>query len=49
MDKILDDYENRFKVELLMLPRWATNSRVYKIGQDMYTHIRLKRDLINRS
>lgn len=49
LDKILDDYENRFKVELLMLPRWATNSRVYKIGQDMYTHIRLKRDLINRS
>lgn len=49
LDKILDDYDTRFKIELLMLPKWATNSRVYKIGQDMYTHIRLKKDLINRS
>ena len=48
LDNILDDYDNRFKIELLMLPRWATNNRVYKIGQDMYTHIKLKRDLKNK-
>lgn len=37
-----EKYDNRFKIELLMLPNWATKSKPYKIGNDYFTHIRVK-------
>jgi len=37
------DYHNRFKIELLMMPSWATKNKCYKIGEDMYTHIRVNK------
>lgn len=41
-------YENqcnvRFKYELIMMPNWASKAKIYKLGDDHYTHIRLKHD-----
>lgn len=36
----------KYKYELLMLPSWATDSPIYKCGDDYYTHIKLKQRLI---
>lgn len=36
----------KFKYELLMFPSWATDSPVYKLGGDFYTHIKLREKLI---
>lgn len=36
----------KYKYELLMFPNWATDSPVYKCGDDYYTHIKLKQRLI---
>lgn len=46
LDNILENINMRFKIELLMLPNWATKNQSYKIGQDIYTHIRIKVDLL---
>jgi hypothetical protein len=46
LDKILEDFNIRFKIELLMMPSWATKNKSYKIGEDMYTHIKIKSDLL---
>lgn len=46
LDNILEDFNMRFKIELLMMPSWATKSKNYKIGQDSYTHIKIKTDLL---
>lgn len=45
LDKVLEDFNIRFKIELLMMPSWATKNKSYKIGEDMYTHIKIKSDL----
>ena len=37
-----EDYNNRFRIELLMFPSWATKSNVYTINGDHYTHIKIK-------
>lgn len=41
-------YENqcnvRFKYELIMMPNWASKAKIYKLGDDHYTHIRLQRN-----
>lgn len=46
LGKVLDDFNLRFKVELLMMPSWATKNKSYKIGEDMYTHLKIKSDLL---
>lgn len=46
LDSILENFDYRFKIELLMLPSWATKNKSYKIGQDLYTHIKVKSDLL---
>lgn len=46
IDSILENFNMRFKIELLMMPSWATKSKNYKIGQDLYTHIKIKTDLL---
>lgn len=46
LDTVLENFSFRFKIELLMLPSWATKNRNYKIGQDSYTHIKVKADLL---
>lgn len=46
LDSILDNLDYRFKIELLMLPSWATKNKSYKVGQDLYTHIKVKSDLL---
>lgn len=46
LEKVLEDFDIRFKIELLMMPSWATKNKSYKIGDDMYTHIKIKADLV---
>lgn len=46
LDSVLENIDYRFKIELLMLPSWATKNKSYKIGQDLYTHIKVKTALI---
>jgi hypothetical protein len=46
LDKILEDVNIRFKIELLMMPSWATKNKSYRIGEDMYTHIKIKSNLL---
>lgn len=46
LDTVLEHFNFRFKIELLMLPSWATKNKCYKIGQDSYTHIKIKTDLL---
>ena len=41
----LEIYENRFKIELLIFPSWATKKKSYKINQGVYTHIKIKDNL----
>ena len=45
LDELLNNVNFRFRIELLMLPSWATKSKSYKIGQDVYTHIKIKSKL----
>ena len=47
LDNVLEDFEMRFNIELLMLPSWATKNKSYKLGQDLYTHIKIKNDLLD--
>lgn len=37
---------NKFKIELLMIPNWATKNKSYVVFCDKYTHIKIKRTLI---
>jgi hypothetical protein len=46
LDAVLENLDYRFKIELLMLPSWATKNKSYKIGQDLYTHIKIKSALL---
>lgn len=46
LDSILEMMNIRFKIELLMLPSWATKNKTYKIGKDSYTHIKVKSNLL---
>lgn len=39
-----EDKENKFKIELLMFPAWATKKKSYKIFKDPYTHLKIKKD-----
>ena len=36
----------KFKIELLMLPNWATNNKTYVINKEYYTHIKIKGNLL---
>lgn len=40
---ILNEPELKFNIELLMLPNWASNSKVYKINNNTYTHIKIEK------
>ena len=46
IDNIVDNMDTRFRIELLMFPDWATKNKMYKIKNDYYTHVRIKRSLI---
>ena len=36
----------KFKDELLLFPNWATDSPIYKCGDDYFTHIKLKKKIV---
>lgn len=42
---IIKKPEYRFCIELLMMPSWATTKRAYSISNDIFTHIKLKREM----
>ena len=46
LEKLLLDGKEKFKIELLMMPTWATKNEAYKISGDYYTHLRIKSDLL---
>jgi hypothetical protein len=46
IDKLLDEFDMKFNIELLMFPDWATKKKIYQINNEYYTHIRIKRNLI---
>lgn len=41
--KFLDkNFNNRFRIELLMMPSWAGKCKVFKINNNYFTHIKIK-------
>lgn len=46
VEKLLCDFNMKFKIELLMLPNWATNNKAYIINKEYYTHIKIKGSLL---
>lgn len=46
LEKLVTDEKMKFKIELLMMPAWATHNEVYKINEDYYTHLRIKDSLV---
>lgn len=46
LGRLLTDKKEKFKIELLMMPTWATKNEAYKISGDYYTHLRIKSDLL---
>ena len=46
VEKLLCDLNMKFKIELLMLPNWATNNKTYVINKEYYTHIKIKGNLL---
>lgn len=46
LDSILENPSIRFKIELIMMPSWASKNKSYKIGKDLYTHIKIKGNLL---
>ena len=46
IDKLLDEFDMKFNIELLMFPSWATKKKIYQINNEYYTHIRIKINLI---
>lgn len=45
INELLDDINMKFKIELLMLPDWATQNKIYTINREYYTHIKIKSSL----
>ncbi len=41
--------ESKFKIELLMLPNWATHNRAYIINSEYYTHLKVKNNLLEET
>lgn len=39
----------KFKIELLMLPNWATHNKAYTINNEYYTHVKVKHSLLEES
>ena len=46
VEELLCDLNMKFKIELLMLPNWATNNKTYVINKEYYTHIKIKGNLL---
>lgn len=46
IEELLCNLDKKFKIELLMLPNWATDNKVYVINKEYYTHIKVKGDLL---
>lgn len=46
VEKLLCNLNMKFRIELLMLPNWATNSKAYIINKEYYTHIKIKGNLL---
>ena len=46
VEKLLCDLNMKFKIELLMLPNWATNNKIYVINKEYYTHVKIKDNLL---
>ena len=50
--RIVEDICNsdlKFKIELLMLPNWATHHKAYTINNEYYTHVKVKNSLLEES
>lgn len=46
LNEILNYQKIYFKIELLILPNWATKNKIYKIIKNLFTHIRIEADLL---
>ena len=46
LERLVMNGKEKFKIELLMMPAWATRNKVYKINGDYYTHLRIKTNLV---
>ena len=42
INDLLNDINMKFKIELLMLPDWATQNKIYMINKEYYTHMKIK-------
>lgn len=46
LNEIIKYQKIYFKIELLMLPNWATKNKIYEINKNLFTHIRIEEDLL---
>lgn len=46
IETLLNDTNMKFKIELLMLPDWATKNKIYTINKEYYTHMKIKSSLL---
>ena len=46
INDLLNDINMKFKIELLMLPDWATQNKIYMINMEYYTHMKIKNSLL---
>lgn len=46
VEKLLGNMDMKFRIELLMMPNWATSNKIYIINKEYYTHIKIKEDLL---
>lgn len=37
--------DTKYKIELLMKPTWASKCKAYRLNEDLFTHIKLKKNL----
>lgn len=45
IENLISNPAFKFKIELLMMPNWATKSKVYNINGEYYTHFKIKANL----
>ncbi len=46
VEELLCNKSMKFKIELLMLPNWATGHKAYMINNEYYTHMKIKSNLL---
>ena len=45
LQTVLKIPNTKYKIELLMKPAWASKCKAYKLNEDLFTHIKLKKEL----